>query len=459
MERAMSSANVKTVSENSGNSRPQVSGDYASDCANFSKYWADGFAIIDAMPARRDRTAEQQAKVEAILKAARAARETFLDAHVDTLYRALTDNLRVFKRVETLAVDVVAKVPGLCPDPARIARENPLIQSEKDGHELDQGLFFNRILANRDCGLHLVHAMLLPRKEALAKLDTLKREGKVMLGHASVHRQGKASIVEMKNGRYLNAEDDTTVADVETAVDLAMLDPETSICVLRGGVIESGKYAGQRTFCTGINLTHIYYGRISYLWYLIRDLGFIHKMYRGMAYEHISPNEMTGDTLEKPWITAIDKFAIGGGCQYLLAADYNIAASDAYMTLPARKEGIVPGIANLRMPRFVGDRVTRQAIMADRRLDCDSDVGRMICDLVVPPEEMDKAINDTIERLTTSGVVSAASNRRAIRIAFEPLDLFRTYIAVYAREQAYCHYSPALISNLERFWNAQNRKM
>jgi thioesterase DpgC len=63
-----------------------------------------------------------------------------------------------------------------------------------------------------------------------------------------------------------------------------------------------------------------------------------------------------------------------------------------------------------------------------------------------------------IKGLTSSGVVSAAGNRRAIRIAQEPLDMFRAYFAVYAREQAYCHFSPALISNLERYWNAQSRK-
>jgi thioesterase DpgC len=60
--------------------------------------------------------------------------------------------------------------------------------------------------------------------------------------------------------------------------------------------------------------------------------------------------------------------------------------------------------------------------------------------------------------LTSSGVVSAASNRRAFRITQEPLEMFRQYFAVYAREQAYCHFSPALIGNLERHWNAASRK-
>ena len=82
----------------------------------------------------------------------------------------------------------------------------------------------------------------------------------------------------------------------------------------------------------------------------------------------------------------------------------------------------------------------------------------MICDEIVAPERMDSSMENIIERLTSSGVVSAAGNRRAFRIAQEPLDTFRRYMSVYAREQAYCHFSPALISNLEKNWNAASRK-
>jgi (3,5-dihydroxyphenyl)acetyl-CoA 1,2-dioxygenase len=32
------------------------------------------------------------------------------------------------------------------------------------------------------------------------------------------------------------------------------------------------------------------------------------------------------------------------------------------------------------------------------------------------------------------------------------------YFLAYARDQAYCHFSPAPIANLEREWNAHNRK-
>ncbi|MBV8653508.1 MAG: enoyl-CoA hydratase/isomerase family protein, partial [Alphaproteobacteria bacterium] len=217
-------------------------------------------------------------------------------------------------------------------------------------------------------------------------------------------------------------------------------------------------YRGKPVFSSGINLTHLYHGRISFLWYIRRDLGLVNKMFRGLALADASPDDLTGASLEKPFVAAVDTCAIGGGCQILLTMDYVLAASDAYMTLPARKEGIIPGAANLRLPRFTGDRIARQAIQYGRRLDCDSPEGRLICDEIAPPREMDAALGRVVENLTSSGVVSAASNRRAFRVGQEPLDLFRRYMAVYSREQAYCHFSPALIANLERYWNAQSRR-
>jgi (3,5-dihydroxyphenyl)acetyl-CoA 1,2-dioxygenase len=127
------------------------------------------------------------------------------------------------------------------------------------------------------------------------------------------------------------------------------------------------------------------------------------------------------------------------------------------MTLPARKEGIIPGAANLRLPRFTGDRLARQLIQAERRLDCDNTEGRLICDEIVPATDMDAAIERTVAMLTSSGAAGAIGNRRAFRVAAEPLDLFHRYCAVYAREQAQCHFSSALINNLERNWGAGSR--
>ncbi|HWA36509.1 MAG TPA: enoyl-CoA hydratase/isomerase family protein [Burkholderiales bacterium] len=376
-------------------------------------------------------------------------------ATVLPLYDELTQNLRRFVRVDELCRLAAEARPGLLPSAQTLAAEAPLLQRDKKGLEKRQGEFLAHLLADPVRGSHLCHAMLLPREDSHAALERYRRQGELQLAGAHVKRAGKAAVVTMQNPRFLNAEDESTLAGLETAIDVATLDPDSEVCVLRGGVVEHPKYAGRRLFGAGINLTHLYQGKIRFLWYIIRDLGLVNKIYRGTAFPDASPEVKS---TEKPWIAAVEGFAIGGHCQILLTIDYTIAAEDAYMTLPARKEGIIPGAANLRMPRLAGDRVTRQAIMMERHLPCASPEGRLICDEIVAPAAMDAAIDRTVAGLTSSGVVSAAGNRRAMRIVQEPLDAFRRYMSVYSREQAYCHFSPALIANLERNWDAANRK-
>jgi (3,5-dihydroxyphenyl)acetyl-CoA 1,2-dioxygenase len=390
---------------------------------------------------------------------ARQSRAGFLHRHADAVYDALTGDRSRFVRINELVEAAARQFPGLVPTTQAIAAEEGLRQSQKAGLEIDQGLFLSAILGSRQSGPHLCHAMLLPKPEARALLPKFEKDNVIDTPGASIERRGKAAIVTFRNPRFLNAEDQTTLDGMETCVDLALLDGRIEVAVLRGMAVEHPKYKDRRVFGAGINLTHLYHGRIPFLWYLERDLGYVNKLYRGLALpDGPPPDEFGGQTIEKPWIAAVEAFAIGGHCQVLLAVDYVLAEQNAYMTLPARKEGIVPGAANMRLPRAVGDRLARQAIQYERRLECDSPEGRLICDEIVPAGGMDAAIERVTNGLTSSGVVSAASNRRAFRIAQEPLEMFRQYFAVYAREQAYCHFSPALIGNLEKHWNAASRK-
>ena len=349
-------------------------------------------------------------------------------------------------------------LPGLTPDDQALAAENALPLREKEGLEIDHGILLSHVLTHPGIGMHLCHAMLLPRAETQDLRARLAADRSIDLGSACVSRMGKASIVELRNPAALNALDETTLAPLETAIDLAILDQGTEIAVLRGGGVDHPKYAGRRICSAGINLTHLYQGKISFLFYFQHVMGYENKMFRGLARTDASPDDLAGSTIEKPWIAAVDTFAIGGGCQHLLVMDYVLAEAGAYLTLPARKEGIIPGLANLRLPRFVGDRLARQAIMYGRRFDCDSAEGRLICDEIAPSDRMDAALAQVVEGLTSSGIVSAVGNRRQFRIGQEPLDLFRRYLALYAKEQAYCHFSPGLIANLERHWNAQSRR-
>jgi thioesterase DpgC len=388
---------------------------------------------------------------------ARAERDARLHREVEAIYDELTDGLRRPLRLSALVYAAAERHPGLLPTRAEIDAERRLAQKDKQGLEIDQGLFVSHVLAHRRCGLHLMHAMSQPTGTALERLEELRRTGSVDLGPMRVDRDGAVGTVTIQNHAFLNSEDDASTAALEVAVDLVLLDDAITIGVLRGGPATHAKHAGRRIFGSGINLTHLYYGRISLIEFMLeRELGPVSKMYRGFAagpWEDAEAEERH----EKPWIAAVDAFAIGGACQWLLVMDRVIAERGAYFSLPARKEGIVPGCANLRLPRFVGDRLARQAIFFNRAFPADSPEGRLIADEVVASEEMEAAVERAAAVLASAGTTSLLANRRALRLAQEPLGAFRRYMSAYARDQARCLYSPALIDNLERNWDARRR--
>jgi (3,5-dihydroxyphenyl)acetyl-CoA 1,2-dioxygenase len=385
-------------------------------------------------------------------------RETYLRAHAEEIYAELTDDLATPLRVEELLERAAQRFPGLVPTREELAAERERPLAEKEGAEIAQGLLLAHVLASPRAGAHLVWAMLRPTAEAQERLPELQASGEVDLGAAVVRREGAAGVVEMRNPRHLNAEDDTTLAATEAAVDLVLLDPEIEICVLRGGVVDHPRYAGRRILGAGINLTHLYRGLISYLFYLVRDLGYVNKIYRGLSGPEFLPGPLE-ETNEKLWIAAAETYAIGGACQLLHVVDHVIAERGCRLYLPARKEGIIHGASNLRLPRAVGDRVARQAILSGREFEAGTPDGALLCDEVVEPGEMDAAIARRVEALTSSGLVNAAANRRALRLGQEPADVFRAYMSLYAREQAFCHFSPALVRNLERHWSAHERSL
>ena len=83
----------------------------------------------------------------------------------------------------------------------------------------------------------------------------------------------------------------------------------------------------------------------------------------------------------------------------------------------------------------------------------------LICDEVVPREAMERASSATPRASCAPASLSAVSNRKALRVAQEPLADFRRYMATYARQQALCFYDPGLLANIEAHWKPQSRRM
>ncbi|MEU9691108.1 (3,5-dihydroxyphenyl)acetyl-CoA 1,2-dioxygenase DpgC [Amycolatopsis japonica] len=375
----------------------------------------------------------------------RTLRAAFVEAHAEELYAELTDGRTRYLRIDELVRAAALAFPGLVPSEAQMAAERARPQAEKEGREIDQGIFLRGILRAPKAGPHLLDAMLRPTTRARRLLPEFLETGVVQMEAVRLERRDGVAHLTLCRDDCLNAEDAQQVDDMETAVDLVLLDPSVRVGLLRGGVMSHPRYLGRRVFCAGINLKKLSSGDIPLVDFLLRrETGYIQKIFRGLLTDDSWHSRFTG----KPWMAAVDSFAIGGGTQLLLVFDHVLAASDAYLSLPAAKEGIIPGVSNFRLSRIAGPRVARQVILGGRKLRADEPDARSIVDEVVPPEEMDAAIDGALARLDGEAV---AANRRMVNLSEEPPEEFRRYIAEFALQQALRIYGADVIGKVDGF--------
>src|SRR5260221_3470621 len=89
-----------------------------------------------------------------------------------------------------------------------------------------------------------------------------------------------------------------------------------------------------------------------------------------------------------------------------------LAAADAYFSLPAAQEGIVPGAANFRLTRCAGPRLSRQIILEGRRIWASEPAARLLVDEVIEPPELVEAIEKSLDRLQSPAVVATVTAAR-----------------------------------------------
>ncbi|WP_371789875.1 enoyl-CoA hydratase/isomerase family protein [Streptomyces sp. NBC_01471] len=400
---------------------------------------------LAAMPSPRRRSPADNTRAQRTHDAARQVRTDFLDLHAERVYDTLTAGRTAHLRLAELARTAGREFPGLAPSARQMADEAGRIQSEKEGWEIDQGILFRALLRAPGPGAHLMESMLRPTPRALELLPGFRETGEVILKAARLERRRSAGFVTITNDHCLNAEDNQHVVDLETLVDLVLLDPQVRVGVLRGGFMTHPRYAGRRVFSAGINLKELRAGNISFVDFLLgRELGYISKLMRGLVR---TDAPWPGTAVQKPWLGVVDGFAIGGGAQILLACDRVLAASDAYFSLPAAQEGIVPGVANLRLTRFLGARQARRVVLWGRRIDAGEPGASLVFDEVAAPDALDAAVAESVAVLAGPAVVA---NRAMLNLADEPAGEFRAYLAEFALQQALRAYSPDVLATLHR---------
>lgn len=395
------------------------------DCPPTADRASPGVAARRSRPSPWDRPS-----TEGELRVAAA----WFDEHIQEVYQALTAPSCGNRRLGDLVRAAGDILPDLLPDRVTRQHDDELAPSERLRVERDQGQFLRALLRNPTTAFPALTDMRAPLPESAAHAAQFQASGELVLDTVTLRRADYLAEVTLANTMTLNAETNQFGHDLEVAVDVVTMDPTTSVGVIRGAPMEHASYAGKRVFCAGINLKHLAAGKISYLDFLIgREAGLLSKLARGVH------DPETGRDVGQLWICVIDSFAIGGGMQLTLVADYVIAVDDAWLSLPAASEGIVPGVANLRLPGRVGLRLARELILRGRRLSSAEALQAGLVDAVVCAADVDATVESVAAALSAPAVVP---NKLMLAHGIEPEDEFAMYLADFAVVQAERMHAP-----------------
>ena len=120
--------------------------------------------------------------------------------------------------------------------------------------------------------------------------------------------------------------------------------------------------------------------------------------------------------IPKPVVAAINGYALGGGCELALAADFRIAADNATLGQPEVLLGIIPGAGGTqRLTRLVGPSKAKDIIFTGRFVKADEALQIGLVDRLAPAE----SVYD--EAVAWAGTFAGAASY-AVRAAKEAID-------------------------------------
>lgn len=93
--------------------------------------------------------------------------------------------------------------------------------------------------------------------------------------------------------------------------------------------------------------------------------------------------------IPKPVIAAVTGYALGGGCELALTADFRVSADDAKWGQPEILLGLIPGAGGTqRLPRLIGPAKAKDLIFTGRFVDAAQALALGLVDVVVPAEQV-----------------------------------------------------------------------
>lgn len=122
----------------------------------------------------------------------------------------------------------------------------------------------------------------------------------------------------------------------------------------------------------------------------------------------------------KPWIAAVNGFALGGGCELAMMADFIIAGDNAKFGQPEIKLAVTPGMGgSQRLTRAIGKAKAMEMCLTGRMMDAAEAERSGLVAKVVPAAELVEEAVKTAEAIATMAPLAALATKEMVNAAFE----------------------------------------
>jgi enoyl-CoA hydratase/carnithine racemase len=124
--------------------------------------------------------------------------------------------------------------------------------------------------------------------------------------------------------------------------------------------------------------------------------------------------------IPKPVIAAITGYALGGGLEVALCADFRVAGESARVGQPEILLGIIPGAGGTqRLTRLIGPARAKDLIFSGRHVKADEALAIGLVDTVVPDADVYREALRQAERYKTGPAVALRAAKQAIDTGLE----------------------------------------
>jgi enoyl-CoA hydratase len=134
--------------------------------------------------------------------------------------------------------------------------------------------------------------------------------------------------------------------------------------------------------------------------------------------ERATPLQLAFDALAripKPVVAAVTGYALGGGCELALTADFRVCGDNAKLGQPEILLGVIPGAGGTqRLTRLVGPARAKDIVFSGRFVDADEALRIGLVDRVVAPDDVYSAAREMAARYVEGPALALRAAKAAI---------------------------------------------